>query len=135
LAVAGGEQDNSLVQFRRMIAMQAVDIVQPDVGYIGGVARARRVARMAEDAGIPCTPHCSNRSMLQLFTLHLAASMPACAQFHEWGIEDTPWTRGVYEPELQVVDGGVAVPDTPGWGVEITRSFLAEAHREVSALS
>jgi L-alanine-DL-glutamate epimerase-like enolase superfamily enzyme len=134
IPVAGGEQDNSLVQFRRMIAMQAVDIVQPDIGYIGGVARARRVARMAEDAGIPCTPHCSNRSMLQVFTLHLAASMPACAQFHEWGIEDTPWTEGVYEPALRVVDGGVEVPRTPGWGVEITASFLDKAHREVSSV-
>jgi len=135
IPVAGGEQDNSLVHFRRMIAMQAVDIVQPDIGYLGGVARARRVARMAEDAGIPCTPHCSNNSMLQLFSLHLAASMPACHQFHEWGIEDNAWTKNVYEPELRVVDGGVAVPHTPGWGVEIVPEFLKNAQTQVSTLS
>ncbi len=132
IPVAGGEQDNSLVHFRRMIAMPAVDIVQPDIGYIGGIARARRVARMAEDAGIPCTPHCANRSMLQVFTLHLAASMPACHQFHEWSIEDTPWTKGIYEPAMQVVDGAVAVPSTPGWGVEVQPDFLARTQRQVS---
>ncbi|WP_020576928.1 mandelate racemase/muconate lactonizing enzyme family protein [Actinopolymorpha alba] len=132
IPVAGGEQDNSLVQFRRMIQMNAVDIVQPDIGYIGGVARARRVARMAEDAGIPCTPHCANQSMLQVFTLHLAASMPACFQYHEWSIEDTQWTRGIYEPALEVVDGAVPVPTAPGWGVEVTPYFLRNAHREVS---
>jgi L-alanine-DL-glutamate epimerase-like enolase superfamily enzyme len=70
--------------------------------------------------------------MLQVFTLHLAASMPSCAQFHEWGIEDTPWTEGVYEPALRVVDGGVPVPRTPGWGVEITPEFQTSAHHEVS---
>lgn len=134
IAVAGGEQDNSLTHFRRMIAMRAVDIVQPDIGYIGGVARARRVAWMAEDAGIPCTPHCSNRSLLQVFTLHLAAAMPACSQYHEWGIEGTPWTEGIYEPQLEVVDGVVAVPSTPGWGVEILPEFLRNATREVSTL-
>ena len=134
IPVAGGEQDNSLPQFRRMIEMHAVDIVQPDIGYLGGVARARRVARMAEDAGIPCTPHCANVSMLQLFTLHLAASMPACHQYHEWSIEDTPWTHGVFEPELRVVDGGVRVSQAPGWGVEITPEFLRDAHREVSTV-
>ncbi|MEQ4205114.1 mandelate racemase/muconate lactonizing enzyme family protein [Actinopolymorpha sp. B17G11] len=134
IPVAGGEQDNSLVQFRRMIAMRAVDIVQPDIGYLGGVARARRVARMAEDAGIPCTPHCANQSMLQLFTLHVAASMPACHQYHEWSIEDVPWTNGVYEPMLRVVDGAVALPATPGWGVEILPEFLRTTERQVSTL-
>jgi L-alanine-DL-glutamate epimerase-like enolase superfamily enzyme len=110
--------------------MRAVDILQPDICYLGGVSRARRVARMAEDTGIPCTPHCSNRSMLQVFTLHLAAAMPACHQYHEWGIEDTPWTEGIYEPELQVVDGVVAVPDEPGWGVHITPEYYASSHYE-----
>ena len=41
--VQGGEQDNDMAQWRRMIAMRAVDIVQPDICYIGrphaGVAR------------------------------------------------------------------------------------------------
>lgn len=134
IPVAGGEQDNSLPQFRRMLNMQAVDIVQPDVGYLGGVGRARRVARMAEDAGIPCTPHCSNTSMLQLFVLHLVAAMPACMQFQEWGIEDNPWLQDVYEPMLRVVDGEVEVPSTPGWGVEIVPSFLRSATREASSV-
>src|SRR5919199_5050069 len=51
--VAGGEQDTDLAQFRRMLAMRAVDIVQPDVCYMGGITRARRVAKMAEERGIP----------------------------------------------------------------------------------
>ena len=134
IPVAGGEQDNSLTHFRRMIEQRAVDIVQPDIGYIGGVARARRVARMAEDAGIPCTPHCANQSLLQVFTLHLAASMPACHQYHEWSIEDVPWTKGIYEPVLRVVDGAVALPEQPGWGVDVLPSFLDSADRQVSVV-
>lgn len=128
IQIAGGEQDNSLQQFSRMIAMRAVDVVQPDVGYIGGMARARRVAEMADVAGIPCTPHCSNRSMLQVFTLHLAAAMPACTQYQEWSAEeDQRWADDVYEPRLQVVHGVVAVPDKPGWGVTILPSYLERA--------
>jgi L-alanine-DL-glutamate epimerase-like enolase superfamily enzyme len=30
MPVAGGEQDNDMAQWRRMIDMNAVDIVQPD---------------------------------------------------------------------------------------------------------
>ena len=45
--VAGGEQDNDLAQWRRMIRMNAVDIVQPDLLYVGGLTRALRIAAMA----------------------------------------------------------------------------------------
>lgn len=135
IPVAGGEQDYSLEQFHRMIAMGAVDIVQPDIGYIGGLSRARKVAMMAEFAGIPCTPHCANQSMLQVFTLHLAAAMPACTQYQEWSIEDNQdWAKGIYEPSLEVKGGYVSVSDAPGWGISVENSYLARAEQEVSSV-
>ena len=45
--MTGGEQDCELTVWRRMIGMRAVDVVQPDVLYLGGIARTLRVARMA----------------------------------------------------------------------------------------
>lgn len=36
IPVAGGDQDHDLAPWRRMIRMNAVDIVQPDVLYLGG---------------------------------------------------------------------------------------------------
>ena len=132
IPVAGGEQDNSLEQFHRMIAMRAVDIVQPDVGYIGGISRARKVALMAQFAGIPCTPHCANRS-LQMFTLHLAAAMPACGQYQEWSIEESGrWAEEIFEPALVVENGVVQVPDKPGWGMSVQPSYLAKAEVRVA---
>lgn len=133
ISVAGGEQDNSLEQFSRMIRMGAVDIVQPDVGYIGGMSRARQVAEMAAVAGIPCTPHCSNHSMLQVFTLHLVAAMSACSQYQEWSAEtNQTWTEGIYEPELLVVNGSVMVSDEPGWGISLLPSFEKQAEVRMS---
>jgi L-alanine-DL-glutamate epimerase-like enolase superfamily enzyme len=132
IPVSGGEQDISLPQFQRMVTGRAVDIVQPDIGYIGGVSRARKVAVLAEAAGIPCTPHCANDSLLQVFTLHLAAAMPACTQYQEWSIEQTPWTRDVYEPVLQVVDGAVPAPTAPGWGVTLDPAVVKEAELTAS---
>jgi L-alanine-DL-glutamate epimerase-like enolase superfamily enzyme len=132
IPVAGGEQDYSLPQFHRMVGMRAVDILQPDIGYLGGVSRARRVAVLAELAGMPCTPHCANGSMLQVFTLHLAAAMPACTQYQEWSIERPDWVDGIYEPVPRVVDGNLALPTGPGWGVEVLPSFLRDARHERS---
>ena len=63
--VTGGEQDWDLSTWRRMIAMKAVDIVQPDVMYMGGMARTLLVADMARKAGLSCTPHSANLSLVR----------------------------------------------------------------------
>jgi len=132
IPVAGGEQDNDLAQWRRMIRMRAVDIVQPDVCYVGGLTRALRVAGMAAAAGLKCVPHSANLSMVTVFTLHLCAAIPNFGDHVEFTIEDDPWTRNLYEPALEVRDGKVAVPANPGWGVKISSDWLAKARREVS---
>ncbi|MCL1871086.1 MAG: mandelate racemase/muconate lactonizing enzyme family protein [Promicromonosporaceae bacterium] len=123
ISVSGGEQDTLLPQFHRLLSTGAVDIVQPDIGYLGGVSRARKVAVLAEAIGLPCTPHCANDSLLQVFTVHLAAAMPACHQRQEWSIEQTAWTQGVYAPLMQVHNGLVALPTEPGWGVSLDPDF------------
>lgn len=134
IPVAAGEQDQLLDHFNRIINSYGVDIIQPDIGYVGGISRARKVTTMAEVAGIPATPHCANQSMLQLFTLHLAASQPSVHQFQEWSIERMEWCDGIYRGLPEVVDGHVTLSEAPGWGVEIEDDFLASAIRTSSVL-
>ncbi|MEJ7839680.1 MAG: mandelate racemase/muconate lactonizing enzyme family protein [Thermomicrobiales bacterium] len=134
IPVAGGEQDFDITQFKRMIENRVVDIVQPDIGYLGGVSQTRKVAEMANIAGIPCTPHCANRT-LQMFTLHIAAAMPSCFQFHEWSIEESDgqsWATEVFEQQMEVKNGVVNVPVEPGWGLTVQPSYLAKAELQVS---
>ena len=132
--VAGGEQDNDLAQWRRMVAMRAVDVVQPDVCYVGGLTRALRVAAMAREAGLPCVPHSANRSMVTVFTLHMLGAIPNAGEYLEFSIEDGGWVDGLFEPALEARDGKVAIPDGPGWGVEMSPTWLDKAEREVSEL-
>ena len=130
--VAGGEQDNCLAQWRRMFALHAVDIAQPDVCYVGGLSRARRVAELAAEAGLPVVPHSANVSMVTVFTLHLLAAIPNAGPHLEFSIEPSGWTEGLYTPALEVRDGCVAVPDGPGWGVTISPAWLEAAEYRVS---
>ena len=134
LPIGAGEQEFSLEIIRRMVAERLVDVIQPDVCYIGGMTRARLVAELADLAGIPCTPHCSNRSLIQVFTAHLVLAMPSCTQFQEWTIE--PSSRDpFYGPVPVGTDGFVDVPDAPGWGIEVLPAFLESAERRTSALA
>lgn len=130
--VAGGEQDNCLAQWRRMIAMRAVDIVQPDVCYVGGLTRALRVAAMAAEAGLPCVPHSANRSMVTVFTLHMLAAIPNAGPHMEFSIEPSRWTGDLFSPILEARDGKVAIPEGPGWGVRINSAWLEGAEHQIS---
>ena len=130
--VAGGEQDVDLAQWRRMIAMPAVDIVQPDICYVGGLTRALRVAAMAEEAGMPCVPHSANLSMVTVFSLHMMGAIPNAGAHVEFTIEPSTWTEGLYSPALEVQDGKVAIPDGPGWGVTLNSTRLEGAEYHIS---
>ena len=135
LDVTGGEQDCSIPTWRRMIEMRAVDVVQPDVCYLGGIGRTLQVAAMAGAASLPCTPHSANLSLVTVFTLHLMGAIDNAGPYVEFSIEGSdyyPWQDGLYEPVLRVVDGKVAIPDGPGWGVEVCREWLDRATHQVS---
>jgi len=136
--VTGGEQDCDLAVWRRMIDMRAVDVVQPDVCYIGGIARTLRVAEMAQRAGLPVTPHSANLSLVTVFTLHLMGALANAGPYVEFSIEPDegyyPWQAGIYDPVPVVRDGRVAIPDGPGWGIEVRRAWLeAASHRITDA--
>ena len=132
--VAGGEQDVDLAQWRRMISMPAVDIVQPDICYVGGLTRALQVAEMAEGAGMPCVPHSANRSMVTVFTLHMMGAIPNAGPYLEFSIEPRGWTDGLFAPALEARDGKVAIPEGPGWGVAIRPEWLEKADYRISKL-
>jgi L-alanine-DL-glutamate epimerase-like enolase superfamily enzyme len=137
LDVTGGEQDCLLSQWRRMIAMRAVDVVQPDILYLGGLTRTLAIAQMAAERGLVCTPHSANLTMVTAFTLHLMGAIPNAGPYVEFSIEPDsyyPWQVGVFEPALVVRDGAVAIPDGPGWGVEPVPAWLERAAHRVSAL-
>ncbi len=134
IPVAGGEQDCRMADWRRMIALPAVDIVQPDVGYIGGLTHALEVATMADAAGLQCVPHSANHSLMTVFALHLMGAIPNARPEVEFSIEPQGWVAGLFEPALQVVDGRVAIPAGPGWGVTIAEAWLAGSEYRRSAV-
>ncbi len=138
LDVAGGEQDWDFGVWRRMIETRAVDVVQPDVCYAGGLTKTLRVAALAEAAGLPCTPHAANHSLVLVFTLHLLGAIGNAGPYVEFSIEpdeEYEWQAGMYEPRPRVVGGHVQIPDGPGWGVDISETWLSRSEHRVSALA
>ena len=131
VSVSGGEQDNELAQWRRMIKMKAVDITQPDVLYLGGITRTYRAALMAAEAGLTCVPHSANHGLVTLFALHMLCAIPNAEQYLEYSIETEEGVNKeaekIFGPRLKVTDGKVNVSDEPGWGIQINKDWLQKA--------
>ena len=113
-----------------------MDIVQPDVCYVGGLSRALRVAEMAAQGNLPVTPHSpgGSGSMVRVFTLHYLAAIPNAGPFMEYSIESGGQKTDLYSPVLLARDGELEVPQGPGWGVTVRAEWLAAARRTVSQL-
>ena len=129
--VTGGEQDCMMERWNTMIADRIVDVLQPDICYLGGLSRTLRVARMAEAAGMPITPHAANLSMVTLFTMHLLRTIPNAGKYLEFSIEGLdyyPWQHGLFTSDpYRIEDGHAMVTDAPGWGVDISPDWLARS--------
>jgi L-alanine-DL-glutamate epimerase-like enolase superfamily enzyme len=127
--VTGGEQDCDLATWARMIEMRAVDVVQPDIMYMGGICRTLKVVQMAAAAGLPCTPHSANLSLVTLCTMHLLGAIANAGKYLELSIEGPdyyPWQQGLFVGDpYRVTEGHVTIPSSPGWGVEIDPQWLA----------
>jgi len=139
LDVTGGEQDWDLATWARMIETRAVDILQPDVMYMGGLSRTLLVAEMGARAGLPVTPHSANLSLVTICTMHLLGAIPNAGKYLEFSIEGPdyyPWQDGLFRGDpFKVTDGQVQIPQGPGWGVEIAPAWLDRAHYQISERS
>jgi L-alanine-DL-glutamate epimerase-like enolase superfamily enzyme len=138
LKVTGGEQDNDLAQWRRMIQMKAVDIVQPDILYAGGLTRALRIAGMAREAGMSCIPHSANHCLVTVFTLHMMRAIPNAGEFIEFSIENeeaiNKTAKELFTPHLEISDGCINLSPEPGWGIQVNESWLQTAAYQKSEL-
>ena len=136
--VTGGEQDCDIPTWKRMIDMRAVDIVQPDILYLGGIARTMRIVELAKSAGLPVTPHCANLSLVTLFTMHLLKAIPNAGKYLEFSIEGAdyyPWQQNLFKNSLfDIDDGCVSIKNDPGWGFEINDEWLSKSIYQVSNL-
>ncbi len=136
--VTGGEQDCHLPNWKRMIDGCVVNIVQPDICYIGGITNTMRVGEMARKAGLPVTPHCANLTLVTLFTMHVLQAMPNAGKYLEFSIEEEdyyPWQYGLFANHLfEIKNGKANISDAPGWGVELNADWLAKSNYQISQL-
>ena len=134
LPIAAGEQDFMETQWDQTISNRVIDIAQPDILYIGGFSRALRIAEKCAAAGIPSTPHTSNRSPIFVFGLHFMSVIDLPQEYMECGIEDDIWQNEAYLNQPQIKDGKANILEQKGWGLEINQEWLKRSLYQVSKI-
>lgn len=127
IPIAIGEQESSMRNFRRIIEERIARIVQPDLLYFGGLTRSVKVARMAEAAGLECTPHMSGGGLGYLYVAHFASCVPNCGPHQEYKGGENTIPVDCDTSSLKCENGMMKIPSGPGLGVSFDPEFLKRA--------
>ncbi|MGH3490665.1 MAG: mandelate racemase/muconate lactonizing enzyme family protein [Actinopolymorphaceae bacterium] len=118
--LATGECLYSPFEFLSLLSVRGADIVQPDVGVVGGLLQLRKIATIAEAHYVSVAPHNPMGPLATAVNVHFAAAQPNF-KILEYKLGDTRWCPDPYLPR----DGYLELrPDRPGWGVEIDEDAL-----------
>jgi galactonate dehydratase len=118
IPLASGEANYMKHEFRELIDIQAVDIVQPDICVCGGMLEMKKIAAMAEAQFMMVAPHNPMSPLATAVNVHFAASTPNF-NILEYAAPDSGARKAVLKEPLMVKNGYVDIPNKPGWGVEL----------------
>jgi galactonate dehydratase len=131
IPVASGERLATRWQFRELLDLDAVDIIQPDMTQVGGLLEGKRVADLAALHDVTVAPHCPRGPIATAVGLHFAASTPNFLILeYPTDIGRVPWRQDLTETSEQIVNGHMTLPTAPGLGVELIERELVKHRAE-----
>lgn len=116
--IAGFETEYARYAYRDLLTGGAVDVVQPDPCWCGGLSEARRIAAMASAWGRIAVPHSFSSALSTKISTHFVASLDN-GFLVEWDSTGNPWVDQIM-PSGQGLDadGRLTVSDAPGIGFD-----------------
>lgn len=126
LPLAWGENAFSLSDYEAMGKPMLVDYVMPDPCRSGGLTQAVRMARWADEHGIPISPHHYGSDVGFAACLHLMASQPNTSLMLR-DVADVVLRDHLIAAPFQIRQGCVAVPTAPGMGVDVNRELMEKS--------
>ena len=126
IRIAAGEWLTTRFEHLDLIERGEIDVAQPDIGRVGGLTEARRVAELAEARDVRVAPHVWKTGISIAAAAHLAAVSPNCdyIEFLPVELSESPMRKDLTSDELRMTDGVISLPKEPGLGVELNRDAL-----------
>ena len=122
--LGGGENLVGYRAFEPLIEAHALSVVTPDLGKVGGVDQARRIAEAAAGNGIAIAPHNIAGPVGTAFAAQVSATFPNMLSLEHHAIDVPFFSSLVAEP--LICDGAIAMTDRPGIGVTVNEDVVRE---------
>ena len=119
MLVTTGEHEATRWGFRHLLEMKAADIIQPDVGWCGGMTELLKISALADAHGALVIPHGSSVYSYHFVTTRTNSPFAEFLMMHETAEEVVPMFSPLLLNEPVPVNGRMKVPETPGFGVEL----------------
>lgn len=118
--IAAGENGCTTREFRQLLDVDALDVLQPDVTQAGGIGEVKRIAQLAELYGRPIAPHIFRSGVGLMGHLHLMVSIPNSLAF-EYSRVSNPLREELLIEPVTVRNGCIQAPsaEVPGLGVHL----------------
>lgn len=114
--LGGGENLVGYSSFDAVIREGALNVVTPDLGKVGGVTEARRIAAAAAERGLSIAPHNIAGPIGTAFAAQVSSTWPNFLAL-EYHAQDVPFFADLVREEL-IVDGRIRMGEAPGIGVQ-----------------
>ncbi len=130
--IATGERLVELTEFEELFRHRSISIAQPDICHCGGLWETKKIAAMAEAAGIGLAPHNPLGPIAGVAALHFAVSTSNHV-IQEEMVGAVPWYFDVVRGPIKMIDGFWQVPTAPGLGVDVDEAECARHPYELEA--
>jgi galactonate dehydratase len=119
-----GETLYGKAAFIPVFEKRAADILNPDICNVGGILELKEIGAMAEPYFIAISPHNFNSTTVALnATVHVGAVMPNFT-LTEYYLPFAEFADTICKEPLVPKDGYIALPTTPGLGIDLDESTL-----------
>jgi D-galactarolactone cycloisomerase len=127
MPIATGEALYTAWDFKRLLDLCAVDIVQPDLSMCGGLRAGREIALLARLHHVRLSPHVWGGGVGLAAACHFVASLPDYPHSRnivqppliEYDVGDNALRDTIFKEPIVVENGACVLPNRPGLGVEL----------------
>ena len=125
MLVTTGEHEATRWGFRMLLEMECCDIIQPDVGWCGGITELIKIAALADSHGVLMIPHGSSVYSYHFVITRHNSPFAEFLMMHPSATEVVPMFHPQLLGEPVPVNGRMKVSalERPGFGVELNRSI------------
>jgi L-rhamnonate dehydratase len=123
MLITTGEHEATRWGFRMLLEMECCDIIQPDVGWCGGMTELLKIAALADSRGVLVIPHGSSVYSYHFVITRHNSPFAEFLMMAPGADKVVPMFHPQLTGEPVPVNGRLKLPDRPGFGVELNRSI------------